>query len=108
MNFYMYRSLNVGEKRTIATFLFLLLLAIIVIALTMPHPEKDCLVEAVTADGSAITLSIKKECASKLVESITFASQIRHVFNGAISFTFLYLIIYFGNRFLSWVNKRPN
>lgn len=108
MNFYIYRKLTVSEKRSIAFFLGLLLTAIILTAITMPQPDSECILESSATVGTSVVLTIKQKCVNHLIESITFASQIKHILTSAICFIFIYLIIYFVDKFFTWVNKRPN
>ncbi|MEE4666421.1 hypothetical protein V2J91_12420 [Pseudomonas alliivorans] len=106
MNFYIYRDLNVEEKKAIAFFMLFSLMSIILIAVTLPENSNDCLKSV--PHGRDIAIIIKQECASKIMNAIDFSSQLRHIAIGAMASIFVYLVIFHIFKFCTWVKRRPN
>ena len=106
MNIYIYRSLNVSEKKIIGLTALFLLMAAITIWITLPKTDSECLATSGKAELSSITFA--PECVQKIIDSITFAAQISHIIKGTMLTLILFFAIALIASFVAWINRRPN
>ena len=106
MNFYVYRKLTVTEKKTIMYSVVFVFIALILILVTMPETEKNCLIKTETPQIASIT--VQPGCLEMIIDSMLLMSQISHIIKFSLSAMIIYFIMFFVVQFARWVNRSPN